>query len=232
MAEVIDHRTETTSTTEGSKCLASTPTKTRRFRSSTQLDLLLCKSINEKRAHVSPMNKKTDLINEACALFISVLPQEVREKYMDPKRKTCSDHFNLLVSQRRKEDMKNRNASGIFEKQTELNQILDDLILQRDEVDEVHRKKRDSKTVQDKKLDDAAKQIRSQATSRMSRLSSEDSSEYKPERKKLKVVTVASDDEEIKLLKQSITKRRKNERKKMEIDRERLELDKEHTRIN
>ena len=219
MSEVIKETTQ------------STPPKTKPFRFNTQLYLLLCKAVSEKRAHVPPVNKKTEMMNETCALFISVLPQAIREKYMDPKGKTCSDHFELLVSQRRDENKRNANASGISEEQTEMNELLDDLILQRDEVEEDCRKVREEKTAQDKKLCEAAKEIRSQATSRMSRKTSEESTAEESDKKRRKVVTINSYEEELELLKDSLAERRENERKRMALDRERLELEKEQTSL-
>ena len=107
-------------------------------------------------------------MNDTCVIFIKVLPEDVGNKYLLPKSKTISDRFDLICAQRRAEDKKNCKASGISEEEMELNSLLDDLILQRDEDDEAKRKVKEEKTALDKKLDHAANQIRDQATSQLS----------------------------------------------------------------
>lgn len=210
MAEVI-----VVDETQSTTAAASPDAKRKRFRFKPQLDLLLCKAVMETKAHAPPVNKKMEVMGEARNLFISGLPAAVRETYSEPKVKTISDRFDLIANHRRDEDRKNSSASGISEEKTELNDILDDLILQRDEDDESRRKVREEKTELDKKLDVDAEEIRSQATSRMSRPQVEEGEEG--ERKKRKVVSIDSDDEELELLKKSLAERRENERTRMEL---------------
>lgn len=107
-----------------------------RFRFTTELDLLLCKAVMETEAHIPPYNMKIKRMSEACELFINSLPSGVRNIHIDPKTKTVSDRFELIVKQRRDEDAATRAASGISEERSEFNVLLDDLILMRDDVEE------------------------------------------------------------------------------------------------
>ena len=203
----------------------SSATRKPRFRFSTALDLLLCKAISEKNAHIPPQNQKMKLMNEACELFLTILPQRVREMYVDPKGKTISDRFELISKQRRSDDGKARAASGISEERTELDIILDDLLLQRDEVEEQRRKEREEKTEKDKNIEAASEEMRTKALSRSSAagLSADDAEE--PKRKVRRVVSLDSDDEELEMLKASMQERRETERKRLEIESARLEFE-------
>lgn len=239
MAEVIDADDPISSTPPrapsrdtASNSTVNSASKKPRFRFTTELDLLLCKAVSEKGAHAPPVNEKTKLMQEACMIFITALPTRTREKYVEPKGKTINDRFELLVTNRRREDGKTRAASGISEERKELDELLDDLILRRDEVLEARRKQADEKTALDKRLDDAAKDIRSKAMYRKTADETKDGSEKSEHgeersKKKRKVVTLDSDDEELELLRESIAERRENERKKMEIDQQRLDLERE-----
>lgn len=230
MAEIINLTSTESPTVQSEHGAAGdvqrSATKKSRFRFSTQLDLLLCKAVCEKGAHVPPVNKKMEFMNAACALFIEVIPSALKERYMEPKGKTVSDRFDLIMTQRRSEDKKNRASSGISEEQTELNVLLDDLILQRDEMDESRRKEKEEKTATDQKLDDASKEIRSKAVTRMSSEASDES-----ERKRRKVISLDSDDEELELLKESLAQRRENEVQKIELERERVEIERERAEV-
>lgn len=196
-----------------------------RFRFSTETDLLMCKAVMETQAHTPAHNQKTRLMNETCVVFINCLPRRVRELYSDPKGKTLSDRFELIVKQRREENATNRAASGISEEQTELNILLDDLIHQRDEFDEVRRKENDKRTEKEKRLDTASKSIREHATKKMGGRRAQEEGSDGRQRKVRRVATVDSGDDEFELLKEIIEERRENERRRLEIESKRLEFE-------
>lgn len=212
--------------TPSSNCDSVTPpssaTRKSRFRFNIALDLLLCKAIFEKNAHAPPQNQKMKLMNEACELFLTIIPPRIREMYADPKGKTISDRFELIAKQRRSDDGKNRAATGIAEERTELDMLLDDMLLQRDELEEQRRKERDEKTEKDKNLEEASMDIRSKALSRSSAVSASGEDGNESKRKVRRVVSLDSDDEELEILKSAIDERRQNERKRLDIEQERL----------
>ena len=72
-----------------------------RFSFTTALDLVLCKAVAEKNAHDPPPNQKMKKMSEACNPFLSLIPTHIRNLHIDPKGKTVSDRFELLVRQRR-----------------------------------------------------------------------------------------------------------------------------------
>lgn len=92
----------------------------------------------------------------------------MRVAFAEPKGKTINDRLEWLVTTRRKEDAKTGAASVILEERAEMNELLDELIIQREELLETRRKDRDEKTALDTSLDDAAKEVRRKATMRMS----------------------------------------------------------------
>lgn len=63
-------------------------------------------------------------------------------RYIDPKGKSVSDHFKLIFNQRHEEKKNNCNASGISEEQTNLDDPPDDLLHQRNALEEERREKR------------------------------------------------------------------------------------------
>lgn len=110
--------------------------------------------------------------------------------------------------------------SVISEERSELNNFLDDIIHQRDELLESQRKKRDEKAALDRRFDDVAREVPSQALSQMSsdrEGRSQDKVETGEEknRKMRKVLFLDSDDEELKLLRESMTWLLEGEWKKM-----------------
>lgn len=236
MSEVID-------THNSSSCIHSSPTPTRdaavtpaphsaskkpRIRFNASLDLLLCKAVLETGAHAPPVHGKTKLMAQTCEIFLRALPARIRDQYAEPKGKTVYDRFELLVKNRRSEDKKTAAASGISEERMEMHELLDDMILQRDELYETRRKDREERTASDKRLDDAGKEVRSRAMSRMSSEMDEVSStDGGTSKKARKVVTLESDDEELELLRESIKERRENELKRMKIEEARLNLDRQ-----
>ena len=129
-------------------------------------------------------------MQKANEVMIAALPAQVKNACMDPTWKTCKDHFELVVKQRRETDRENRNMSGIAEDQTELDDLLDDLITQRDDMEEKRREEKDEKTEIDKRLDEARKEVRQRAKSRMEKRASESDGSDTEEsgRKKRKVI--------------------------------------------
>ena len=154
--------------------------------------------------------------------MIAALPAQVKNACTDLTCKTCNDHVELLVKQRRETDRENRNKSGIAEDQTEFDGLLDDLITQRDDMEEKRREEKDEKTALDKRLDEAGKELRQRAKSRMSKRASEsDESDTEGSgRNKRKGISLDSNDEELDLLKETIADRRIAEKAEMDIDRE------------
>lgn len=221
----VDLTTNPSSSTNDDTTSPSSATRKPRFRFTTALDLLMCKAIQEKNAHAPPQNQKMKLMNEACDLFLTIIPQHFRDMYAEPKGKTISDRFELIAKQRRSDDGKTRAASGIAEERTELDMLLDDMLLQRDEVDEQRRKEREEKTEKDKKLEEASAEIRSKALSRASVAGSSEEDGIESKRKVRRVVSLDSDDEELEMMKAAIDERRENERKRLEIERERLSFE-------
>lgn len=142
---------------------------------------------------------------------------------MDPKGKSISNRFDLIVYQRRKQDKNNPNASGISEEQTELNDLLDDIIHHRDKLETELREKREEWTAQDKKLYEAEKKIRIHSTSRMNIQSSKNATGEEHEQKRRKTVVLDSDDENFELPKKSLAQRRQNDQMQMDSDCERSE---------
>lgn len=226
MSEIINLDNNSTRTDD----VPGSATKKRRFRFTTQVDILLCKAVSETGSHIAPRNEKLKLMEKACEIMVKALPATHSTMYQNPVAKTCNDHFELIVKQRREVDRAKRNQSGISEEVSELDLLLDDLILDRDTVEEHRRNERAEKTARDKRLEDAGVEVREEAMTRMSKRSAsisddEEDGDRKKKRKKRKMDVLESDDEEIELLKQTIADRREMERKKLELDQKRFDMD-------
>ena len=151
--------------------MTSTPnssSKKQLIRFNTSLDLPLCKAVVETGTHAPPVHEKTKLMTETCEIFLCALAARVREQYSEPKGKTVNERFEFLVNNRLSEDKITYAVSGISEERMEMHELLDDMILRRDELYESRRKDREERTALDKRLDDAGKELRGRAMSRMS----------------------------------------------------------------
>lgn len=143
--------------------------KKKRLRFTTRLHLLFFKAISEAGARVAPRIENSKLMQKEKEIMVTTLPAYIRETCLEPSWKTCNDHFDLIAKQRRETDHANRNKSGISEEQSELGAPLDDLLLQRDEMEEKRREEKDAKTALDKRLKDAGNEMRDNAKARMAK---------------------------------------------------------------
>lgn len=98
--------------------------------------MLLVQSVWEHYAHIVGHGKKNAMFKLVLSTFIAHVPCRMLEAYNKPSVKTLRDKLESLVKNRKEINSCNDCTSGIIEDMSELDQILDDLILQREEVDE------------------------------------------------------------------------------------------------
>lgn len=85
---------------------------------------------------------------------------------MKPPIKTLRDKFRLMMKERRTVNRENATSSGIDEKLTDIDQLMDDLIHEKDTEDEERKEKKDEKTEKEAQLVRVGEELRNAAVSR------------------------------------------------------------------
>lgn len=185
-----------------------------------------------KGAHVQPHNEKCKLMEKVCIVMMEVVPGNHNATYQNPAWKTCNNHFELILKQRRDMDRRKRNQSSISGKISELDMLLDDLILECDTVEEQRRKEREVKTVKYRHMEEAGIEVHNDAMTRISKRSSssnnEDDESNGKKMKKRRIATVDAEDREMEMLVQRIADQRETEGEKLDLEKKRLELGEKH----
>lgn len=219
--------------TEGTGNEEST-NKRRRIRFNTSLDILLLQSVMLAGAHIAKHGAMQKSFEDACLQFMKNAPRYLITEATKPSWKTVNDRFKKLVSERRAENNHNMTLSGITEVVGEREQLLDDIIHRMDEANEVVSAEKEERSQHEKRMTEAAEEIRRFATSRTVSDSTStgdgtpQSSTRSPSSRKQKrrIFGYESDEEDRNMLNRAISDRTEFEKKKIKLEEERLHMDK------
>lgn len=198
--------------------------KLKRFTYNQTYDLLLVKSVREKDAHKAPHGKKGEVFDAVRECFLRAMPATVFGRLETPSVKSLRDRYTRLEEKRREAVKKHQGESGNTEEVGEVDQLLDDLILERDEWEEDVREAREERTVREKDLVAAGEAIRECAVSRKRRNTADDN-EDSPSMVTTKGKRAREDDfvEEVSTcMMESVRRQRETDDTKLDLESRRL----------
>ena len=189
--------------------------------------LLLVQCVQEHEAHTAGYGKLDTAFGNVRETFIENMDAATWEKQTKPSVKTLRDKFRSLVRARRDANSANEDASGIAEDITEMDQILDDLIQEKDREEEDRKKTRDEESARDADLSQKGFEIRGEAVCRTTKETEEEKKVRKEnqrrERKRRRDEGLP-DDEWQKSVKEHLEERRIEARRSNEIRERELKL--------
>ena len=127
------------------------------FREDTKM--LLVRSVMEHSAHLGEHGTLDVLFEKVRDTFIANMCPSTWVTTAKPSVKTLRDKLRTLLKERRAINKVNAAASGIREEISETNELLDDIILEKDEAEEVKRGKREEKSNREEELRAAAETV-------------------------------------------------------------------------
>lgn len=194
--------------------------------------LTLVQSVAEHEAHLAAHGHLDRLFEKVRETFIENIPPSTWLQHVKPTVKTLRDKFRAMTRDRRRVDHENAAASGIAEEISEVDQLLDDLISEKDREDEERTEKREEATAKEARLVECGKELREAAASRCKERSDEENSERKKNRKRKRDGLDEDDDWNDILIEQLEAKRLQEERsnnlreEELKLMQERFEQDK------
>lgn len=203
--------------------IATTPRPRANFSfSNNALKLLLVQSVREHDAQIAVHGKKDAIFKLVLSTFLAHVSSRMRDTHNKPSVKTLRDKYESLANRRKETNSCNERASGITEDVSEVDQVLNDLILKREEVDEDKKMTKEVATKREKSLEEAAKGIRNSMMKRVRKENQEDSEKKK---KRVRIDRNADEDmdEWTEMVKKELserkeTKKRENELRGRELD--------------
>lgn len=167
--------TATQPTTPTPTNATSTPgrRKLKRFTYIPSYDDALLKCVRQLDAHKAEYGQKEKAFETVQEKFLTAIPANVFEAYERPSVKSLRDRFIRLVERRRDTVRASEMESGNKEVLTDVDVLLDDLILEMDEWREELRAEKERSGEREKALLTAGQEIRAQALGRK-RVASED----------------------------------------------------------
>ena len=191
----------------------------KRFRFSGNCDLFLLRAVRANDAHIPARGKVNSLYVKVLNLFLKLSSAEILESTHKPYTKTLIDRFKRLVQQRRNDVKRTAKASGIHEAHGEKEVLLDDLIAEIYERDEMKRAEQEQRMQNNKRLQVAVDEIRTQAVKR--RVCN--STESTPCKRILRMSASQSDEDLVSSILQSTEQNSLNNSKKLALEEQRLE---------
>lgn len=194
--------------------------------------MTLVQSVAEHGAHLAAHGHLDRLFEKVKDTFIENIPPSTWLQHVKPSVKTLRDKFRAMMRDRRRVDHENSAASGIAEDITEVNQLLDDLISEKDREDEERKEQRDEATAKEARLVECGKELRAAASARCRERSDEENSERKKNRKRNRDVLDDDDDWNAIVREQLEARRQQEERsnnlreQEVKLMQERFEQDK------
>ena len=107
------------------------------------MKLLLLQSVQEHNAHRAGHGQQDKLFEDVLKTFIQNIPDTMWGTMQKPVVKTLRDKFRMMMRARRAENRRKEAASGNLEVGSDVDQLLDDLILKKDDDDLERRKQKD-----------------------------------------------------------------------------------------
>lgn len=153
-----------------------------RFNFNIQSKLTLVQSVGAHGAHVAEHGHLDAVFEEVRKTFIQNLPPSTWTTHSKPSVKTLRDKFRYMMRARRTVDRSNAGASGIAEDITETDQVLDDLITEKDEEEEEKKVARDEASAKESDLIEKGFELRGAASCRTQSESEEEKKARREER--------------------------------------------------
>ena len=144
--------------------------KLRTFTYIPSYDEILVKAVRDVDAHKADHGQKEKVFEKVRENFLLAVPARVFETYERPSVKSVRDRFIRLEEKRREAVRRNELTSGNVEMLTDIDVLLEDLILEKDEWMEEERAEKDKSNEREKALVAAGEAIRNQALSRKRRM--------------------------------------------------------------
>lgn len=135
------------------------------------LKFLLVQCVREHDAHRAGHGELDRKFQQVLDTFIENLPNTMWCTMQKPAVKTLRDKYRGLVKDRKAKVASNLAESGIVEDISELDQLLDDLMHERDDLDTQKRQERQEMDAREESLVAAGEEIRQQACVRQTRRS-------------------------------------------------------------
>lgn len=207
-----------------------TPRTKTKFTFSVENKLLLAQSVATHSAHLAEHGHLDEEFEKVRLTFLENLPKSTWETVSVPGVKTLRDKFRAMIRARRIADRSNASASGISEEITETDQVLDDLIKEKDDYEEEKKEAKDEATAKEADLVGKGFELRGSASCRTKKESEEEKANRKKERgqnRKRRRDEFETDDDYNKLARQNLEDKRVQNKLNHELRLQELALQRE-----
>lgn len=212
--------------TDDSERVTETRRKLKRFNYIVAYDELLCKCVREHDAHKAGHGKKIEAFEAVRCSFINNISPRVFLSHEKPSAKSVRDRYIRLEERRRDEVRENAAMSGNLETTTDLDLLLDDLILEKDECEESRRAERDEQNAREQQLNAAGATIRQLAVARKRRISdTDDVTESETPKKQTRGTSNSALEDVSACMVESVERQQEHDGKKIELDEKRFRFE-------